>query len=80
MDIMFTVRRLEELGQKARVPLLLCYIDLQKAYDSVDRTLQWQVLARFGVQPQIIRVIREFYEGMRAFVPNDDDVCWSGSR
>lgn len=74
---MFTVRRLEELGQKARVPLLLCYIDQQKAYDSV---LEWQVLARFGVQPQIIRVIREFYEGMRAFVPNDEDVCWSGSR
>ena len=39
---------------KARVPLSLCFIDLQKAYDSVDRTLLWQVLARFGVLPQMI--------------------------
>ena len=44
--MMSTVRRLQELGRKARVPLSLCFIDLQKAYDSVDRTLLWQVLAR----------------------------------
>ena len=50
-DMMFAVRRLQELGRKARVPLFLCFIDLQKAYDSVDRTLLWQVLARFGVPP-----------------------------
>ena len=40
-DIMFAVQRLQELGRKSRVPLFLCFIDLQKAYDSVDRTLIW---------------------------------------
>ena len=38
-DTMFTVRRLQELGRRARVPLFLCFVDLQKAYDSVDLTL-----------------------------------------
>ena len=56
--MMFAFRRLQELGRKARVPLFLCFIDLQKAYDSVDRTLLWQVLARFGVPPQILDLIR----------------------
>ena len=36
LDMMFAVRRLQDLGRKARVPLCLCFIDLQKAYDFVD--------------------------------------------
>ena len=74
-DMMFVVQRLQELGRKARVPLFLCFIDLQKAYDSVDRTPLWQVLARFGTPPQITEVIRQFHDGMRACVLNDDSRC-----
>ena len=29
-DMMFAVRKLQELGRKARAPLFLCFIDLQK--------------------------------------------------
>ena len=71
-DMIFAVRRLQELRRKARVPLFLCFIDLQKAYDSVDRTLLWQVLVRFGTPPQMIEVIRRFHDGMRAYVQSDD--------
>ena len=74
-DMMFAVRRLQGLGRKARVPLFLCFIGLQKAYDSVDRTFLWQVLARFGVPPQMIEVICQFHDGMRARVRNDDGRC-----
>ena len=56
--MMFAVRRLQELGRKAWVSLFLCFVDLQKAYDLVDHTLLWQVLARFGVPSQMIQVIR----------------------
>ena len=75
-DMMSAVRRLQELGRKVRAPLFLCFIDLQKAYDSVDRTLLWQVLARFGTPPQMIEeVIRQFHDGMRACVRSDDGRC-----
>ena len=39
-------------------PLYVCFIGLTKAYDSVDRTLLWTVLARFGVPQNVSLVIR----------------------
>ena len=49
-------------------------IDLQKAYDTVDRTLLWQVLTRIEVPTQMIAVIQQFHDGMRACVRPDDGV------
>ena len=48
----------------------MCFIDLQKAYDSVDRELLWVV--RFSVSEKMLTVIRQFHEGMRARVRTDD--------
>ena len=73
--MMFGIRRLQELARKKRIPLYVCFIDLTKAYDSVDRTLLWTVLARFGVPQIMISVIRQFHDGMRACVRLDDRVC-----
>ena len=79
-DMMFVTRRLQELARKKRIPLYVCFIDLTKAYDSVDRTLLWTVLARFGVPQNMISVIRQFPDGMRACVRLEDRVCsrWFG--
>ena len=52
--MLFVVRRLQELGRAREIPLYMCFIDLQKAYDSVDRELLWVVLARFGVPEKIL--------------------------
>ena len=48
---------------------------LPKAYDSVDRTLLWTVLARFDMPQIMISVISQFHDGMRACVRLDDRVC-----
>ena len=74
-DRMFVVRRLQEVGRKAGVSPHICFIDIQKTYDIVDRTLLWQVLTRIGVPPQMIAVIRKFHDRMRACVRPDDGVC-----
>ena len=64
-DMMFVVRKLQKIGRKAGVSLFMCFIDLQKAYDTFDRTLLWQVLTR----------IHQFHDGMRACVRSGDGVC-----
>ena len=74
-DMMFVICRLQELARKKRIPLYVCFIDITKAYDSVDRTLLWTVLARFDVPKIMISVIRQFYDGMRACVRLDNRVC-----
>ena len=42
------------------------FIDLQKVYDNVDRTLLWQVITRIRVPQQMIAVIGQFHDGMKA--------------
>ena len=58
----------------------MCFVDLTEAYDSIDRTLLWAVLARFGVPPKMLAVIRHFHDGMRARIRTDDGECsdWFG--
>ena len=73
--MMLVVRTLQEVGRKAGVFLHMCLIDVQIAYDTVDRILLWQVLTRIGVPPQMIAVIRQFHDGMRACGRPADGVC-----
>ena len=65
-DIMFVARRLQVVGRKAGpgASLFMCFKYLQNAYDTVDRTLLWQVLTRIVVTPQMIAVIRQFHDVM----------------
>ena len=57
-DMMFVVRRLQELGRTSETSLEIFFIDLAKACHSVDRVLSREVLARFGVPLRIIKAIR----------------------
>ena len=75
VDMMFVVRRLQELTRKKDTPLYLCFIDLTKACDYVDRTLLWDVVARFAVPPRMLAVICQFHDGMQEYVRLDDGEC-----
>ena len=57
-DMMFVIRRLQELARKKQIPLYVCFVGLTKAYDSVDRTVLWIALTHFGVPQKIISAIR----------------------
>ena len=71
IDMMFVVRRLQELGRTRNTSLDIYFIDLAKSYDSVGRVLLWEVLARLGVPPRMSKIIRMFHDGMRARVQLD---------
>ena len=70
--MLFVVRRLQELGRQRKIPLCMCFVDLQKVYDSVDQELLWNVLAQAGVPSVMVDVICQFHDGMRARVRMDN--------
>ena len=70
--MMFVVRRLQELGRTSNTSLETSFIDLAKKYDSVDRVVLWEVIACFGVPPQMIKVIRMFHGRLKARVHLDN--------
>eukprot|EP00904_Undaria_pinnatifida_P014240 jgi/Undpi1/9947/HiC_scaffold_28.g12401.m1 len=75
VGMVFVVRRLQELARKKGTPLYLYFIDLTSAYDSVDRTLLWDILARFGASPRMLNVICQFHDSMQACLRLDGGEC-----
>lgn len=47
----------------------MCFVDVQKAYGSIDRARLWDVLALYGIPaPPMIASFRQFCEDMRRYV------------
>jgi hypothetical protein len=66
LDMIFVARLLQELGRQKTIQLFLCFVDLQKAYDTVDRKLLWKVLRKYGLPRKLILIIQGFHDGMLA--------------
>jgi hypothetical protein len=54
-------------------PLYLCFIDITKAYDSVNRELLWKICRQYGLTEKIIRLFQLTYKDSRAQVRIDGD-------
>jgi exonuclease III len=67
-DGMFILRRLSEEVVKNSEKMYATFVDLKKAYDTVDRQLMWAVLAKRGIPRTVLRLLRNFYDGMQSRV------------
>ena len=54
------------------------FIDLEKAYDTIDRHGMWQMLRVNGVGGKLLKAGQSFYEDSRACVGVENDVSVSG--
>ena len=57
VDQIWVVRQVIEKATEYRTPVHLCFVDLTKAYDSVDRTALAAVLRSYGVPHQLVDII-----------------------
>ena len=63
IDMIFVARQLVEKTREHNESLLVLFVDLRKAYDSVSRETLWIVLVKCGVPPLMLKVIRYFHDG-----------------
>ena len=74
VDMIFAMRQLQEKSIEQNMPLYSVFIDLAKAFDSVNREALWVVLGRIGCPPKFISVIRLFHDGMTGQVLSSGNV------
>lgn len=67
-DMIFTARQLQEKCREQNKPLYMAFIDLVKAFDSVNRSALWKILALSGCPPKFISVLRLLHDDMTAAV------------
>ena len=63
IDRFLTLRVLTEHRREFRQGLLAAYVDLCKAFDSVNPDALWRVLGLHGVPPKLIDLMSELYSG-----------------
>ena len=61
IDQLFTVRQLEEkIIEKNKTMNMVC-IDLEKAFDTVNRMLLWLMVERYGVKRRLKEAVKSLY-------------------
>ncbi|VDM03322.1 unnamed protein product [Schistocephalus solidus] len=73
-DMIFAVRQLQEKCQKMQNHLYLTFVDLTKAFDTVNRDGLWKVMQKFGFPERFTHMVRQLHDGMTARVTDNGTV------
>ena len=74
MDQVFEVRQVCEKYLANGKDVFCAFIDLEKAYDTIDRHGMWQMLIVYGVGGKLLKAVRSFYIDSTACVLVGNDV------
>ncbi len=67
-DHLFNIRQIGSFAKSHDKNVYAIFIDLKKAYDSVDREALWKVLEAYDLPPKINRILQNLYDGNQAAV------------
>ena len=70
----FTVRQICEKYLGKGKDVYFAFLDLEKAYDRVDRDAMWNVLRLYGIGGRLLRGVKSFYVGSKACVRVGNEV------
>ena len=68
VDMVFSLRQLQEKCREQQMPLYVAFIDLTKAFDLVSREGLFRILLKIGCPPKLHSMIESFHTGMKGTV------------
>ena len=68
VDQVFVKKQMSEKFVDKNKSLYVAYMDLEKAYDRVDREAIWRVLGMYGINGQLLKAVQSLYEKSEACV------------
>ena len=71
MDMIFSLRQLQEKCREQKMPLFIAFIDLTKAFDLVSRDGLFKILEKIGCPPKLQSLIESFHNNMKGTVQFD---------
>lgn len=71
IDMVFSLRQLQEKCREQRRPLYLAFIDLTKAFDLVSRSGLFALLHKIGCPSKLLKMVESFHDNMSGTVQYD---------
>lgn len=68
LDLVTVLQCTADAYKDAKKEILVGFVDLRKAFDSVDRASLYNVLAKLGVPPIMLATIEDLHDGLQAKV------------
>ena len=68
VDHVFTLKTVMEKCREFNKLLHMCFIDIQKAYDSVNRKLLWKICRHYELAEKIVKLLQLIHKNTRAKV------------
>jgi hypothetical protein len=63
-DGQFVLKTLLHLRHQHNLPTYVLFVDLVKAYDTVDHELLFEILERYGAYPKFVSAVRRLYDSL----------------
>ena len=73
VDMIFSVRQLQEKCREQQQPLYMAFVDLTKAFDYVSRDGLFKILQKIGCPPTLLSILISFHANMHCTVCYDGD-------
>ena len=68
VDMIFSARQLQKKCREQKLPLYHYFIDFLKVFDTVDRSIHWNILLKLGYPEKLMGLIRSLHNEMKARV------------